>query len=81
MASPKIERTVIIRPVQREQYLTLTEKAKKRRKKYMEKIIAQTAKLIPKAMAGDPFAIVILVSVGIAAVAQAIKENMASEGD
>ena len=47
----------------------------------MEKIIAQTAKLIPKAMAGDPFAIVILVSVGIAAVAQAIKENMASEGD
>ena len=47
----------------------------------MEKIIAQTSKLIPRAMAGNPFAIVILVSVGIAVVAQAIKENIASEGD
>ncbi len=47
----------------------------------MEKIIAHAPKLIPRALAGDPVAIAILASVGIAAIVHAIKENLTSEGN
>ena len=41
----------------------------------MEKIIARAPELIPRAMAGDPFAIAMLAAAGVFVIANAIKEN------